>query len=315
MRIVSFILCWIVFASIGCAEKSPPGSTYEPSDEPTPTAKLEEPKVTAPPLGDPTVPEPGVRLFETMLKRGDSPMKLWIYLPAELPQGKMPCVLIAPAGTPLFVGMGLAEGDRAEHLPYVKAGFAVVSYELDGPANLEQASDAEIIAAATKFQQAHAGLDNAKAALDYALEQVPEIDPDRLYAVGHSSAATLALLVASQEPRIDACVAFAPVTNVYGRLQKAIPELDKAMPGFEKFIRWSSPNTHVKELTCPLLLFHAKDDNAVKIDESTTLAEQLKATNPNVKLITVPTGGHYESMLNLGIPQAIDWLKNLPKKE
>src|SRR5579871_2614816 len=75
---------------------------------------------------------PGVSFTEVMLPR-PKPARLWIYLPSPPPAGKLPCVVIAPSGSALFSGMKLQDGDRAEHLPYVRAGFAVIAYDIDGP--------------------------------------------------------------------------------------------------------------------------------------------------------------------------------------
>src|SRR6185369_9853980 len=115
--------------------------------------------------------------------------------------------------------MYLAEDDRAEHLPYVRAGFAVVAYEIDGPIrNPDKATDAQIIAAAKAYKNSQAGLANAKMALDFAIDKIPSLDSDRIYTAGHSSAGTLALLVASHDQRIKGCAAFAPVTDVPKRI-------------------------------------------------------------------------------------------------
>ena len=124
--------------------------------------------------------------------RAGVPMELWVYLPNPLPAGKLPCVLIAPAGSRLFHGMSLDAGDRVEHLPYVRRGFAVVAYQLDGKMQ-DRPTDAQARDAIEKFSDAHAGIDNAAAAINYIDAKIPQIDPKRIYAVGHSSAGTLAL--------------------------------------------------------------------------------------------------------------------------
>ncbi len=256
----------------------------------------------------------GVYFQEATVTRNDVPMKVWIYLPEKAPKGKLPCVLIAPAGTPLIFGMALSEGDRMEHLPYVKAGFAVVSYELDGNIpNQQSATDAQIVAAANAFKNARAGQANAKAALDFALEKVPVIDPERIYTAGHSSAGTLALLVAGDDPRIKACVAYAPCTNVPRRLAQGIPSLTAQIPGFADYVKDSSPLTHAAKIKCPVFLFHARDDQNVMLSESQEYSNELKKTNSQVTFAVVNNGGHSESMIKQGIPQAIAWLKKLPK--
>jgi dipeptidyl aminopeptidase/acylaminoacyl peptidase len=253
----------------------------------------------------------GIQFQEATLQRDGVPMRVWYYQPAKA-TGKLAVVLVPPAGSTLFVGMDLGEGDRQEHYPYVEAGFAVASFEIDGHVpNLQRATDAALVRGAREFKAAHAGLDNAKTALEFLLAKVPQLDPQRVYIAGHSSAATLALLTAEYEPRIKACAAYAPVTDVPARLAQVIPSLEGPMPGFAEFIRFSSPSTHVEQLRCPVFLFHAQDDKNVPPSQSTDFAERLKRTNPQVTLVTNARGGHYESMIREGIPQGIRWFQQL----
>ncbi|HZO86870.1 MAG TPA: prolyl oligopeptidase family serine peptidase [Chthonomonadaceae bacterium] len=258
--------------------------------------------------------EPGIVVHEVSLPRGQRTSKVWIYLPEKPAAGKLPVVLIAPAGSRMFHGMALGEGDRPEHLPYVRAGFAVVAYEIDGNVG-DHPDEQEILAAARAFKSAEAGLANARAALNYALAKVPNLDPTRIYTAGHSSAATTSLLVAENEPRVQACIAYAPVCNVVKFLgDRVINMFDQRIPGFGDFINRTSPDTHIQKLRCPVFLFHADDDSVVSTEEVATFAEELKKTNPNVTFVQVPTGDHYESMIQQGIPKAIAWLKSLPAK-
>src|SRR5262249_45145154 len=155
--------------------------------------------------------------------------------------------------------MKLDTDDSKEHLPYVKAGMAVVAYALDGNLeNAEQPKDAEILAAAKAFKESDAGVLNARAALDYALAKVPSIDPKHIYAVGHSSAATVALVVAAKEPRIAGCVAFAPATNFGQRIPAALVNaLAAKIPEYRPFLGANSPLANAPKIKCPVLLFHA----------------------------------------------------------
>src|SRR5215470_7334182 len=100
-------------------------------------------------------------------------MQVWYYRPEQV-KGKLPLVLVPPAGSTLLAGMDLGDGDRKEHLPYVKAGFAVVSFQIDGAVR-ENAPDDLVLQGARKFKDAQAGLVNAKAALDFALAKVPNV--------------------------------------------------------------------------------------------------------------------------------------------
>ena len=212
----------------------------------------------------------------------------------------------------MFDGNSLGEESRAEHLPYVRAGYAVVAYEVDGE-QPEHATDQQVVASAQAFKDADAGIANARSAIDYALAKVPQVDPKDLYTTGHSSAATLSLLVAEYDPRIAACIAYAPVCDVPKHLgDKFLTAIDAVIPGYRDFMTLSSPNSHSEKLRCPLFLFHADDDSVVKTEDVDAFAALLKQTNSNVTYTKVPNGDHYESMINQGIPSAIEQLGKLP---
>jgi dipeptidyl aminopeptidase/acylaminoacyl peptidase len=261
-------------------------------------------------FGPGTAIKPGIRFREATLKRGNQPMKVWLYMP-EKAKGKVPLVIVPPAGSTLFAGMDLGDGDRVEQFPYAAAGFAVASFEIDG--HVPQGSpDPVVLEGAKRFRDAKAGLDNAKAALDHILAKEPNIDSERIYIAGHSSAGTLALLVAEHEPRIKACVAYAPVTDVEARLAPVIATLDHQIPGYRSFLHESAPKTHAAKLKCPVFLFYATDDSNVPPSQTTDFAAQLKATNSAVTVESVAHGGHYESMIRDGIPKGIAWLRKQP---
>ncbi len=278
-----------------------------------------------PEVGDGTQLEPGIEFHEVHLPGGGqvgNPMtmpghggKLWLYLPeGDHPPHSLPCILIAGAGSNLITGMTLGDGDRPEHLPYVRAGFAVLAYELDGmlpkPEPKDDAGFAPYIRA---FVDAEAGLVNMRVALAFATTRVPEIDPRRIYAVGHSSAATLALLVAENEPRIAACVAFAPVvevkTHIPAPAQAAVSQM---VPGADQLFTRFNPRTGESNIKCPLMIFVARDDPLAEQDGE--LAGRLVAMGKRVTMSTVQTGGHYAPMIKTGIPKAISWLKSLQQR-
>jgi dipeptidyl aminopeptidase/acylaminoacyl peptidase len=308
--ILRFLACFALALSFGGLV----GCRQEPAAKPfvKPAEQAAAP-VTFPELGPSRLIQPGIKFQEATLQRGALPMRVWYYQP-EKAADKLALVLVPPAGSTLIAGMDLSDGDRAEHYPYARAGFAVGSFEIDGHvANAERASDAVLLQGARQFRDARAGLDNARVALDFILAKVPQIDPKRVYIAGHSSAATLALLVAEHEPRIKACAAYAPCTDVENRLAQMIPTLENALPGYREFLRFSSPRTHADKLTCPVFLFHALDDKNVPARESTTFAALLKKHNQHVTLVTTATGGHYNSMVREGIPKGIAWLRQRQK--
>lgn len=235
--------------------------------------------------------------------RLDPAHRLWIYRPNHV-KGKRPLVLIAPAGSPLIYGMSLGQGDEPEHIPYARAGCIVVAYDLSGPYSEGKGSIGKSI---QEFIDAKMGIKDAQRALTYALQSIPEIDRRRVIAVGHSSAATLALQVTEADSRIQACVAYAPVVDVSVRVGQLVPKIERASPGFSAILSETSPADHADRIHVPLFLFHANDDENVPADPIRRLARSV----PKSKLVEVPSGGHYESMIKAGAPSAIQWLRSI----
>src|SRR5690242_13418003 len=139
---LAFVIC---FAAAGC--RGPSGTSVKPAG-------------SLPELAPARLIEPGVRAFDVTLP--DRGQRLWVYLPEPFPKSPTPCIFIAPAGSPLIYGMRLAEEDRPEHIPYARAGFAVVAYELSG-AVTNRSSDAEVIQGIRSFKDADGGLESARA--------------------------------------------------------------------------------------------------------------------------------------------------------
>jgi len=255
----------------------------------------------------------GVRRWTTKITRADGSTTLWIYLPDPLPADKLPCVFVAPAGSPLVVGNDLGEGAEPEHIPYAQAGMAVVAYSISGgvPDNPDNRTFEE---GARVYMKNHAGLTDSKAAIDYAVANLKEIDSARLYTAGHSSAGTLALLTAEFDPRIAACLSYAGVPDIIAfQSRDGINALDEQIDGFRAFLQRASPITNVAKLKCPIFLFHADDDSVVNTAAIDVFYDALRKTNDNVTYIKVPSGDHYQSMIDEGIPKGIAWLKGLNK--
>lgn len=249
----------------------------------------------------------GVYVHETTLPReGWSPMTVWVYLPRPRSRA-LPCIVIAAAGS--ILGMELAAGDRPEHIPYVKHGFATVAYSVDG-AIAADAGRAEQKRAMKARVHARGGISNAAQALDYATRALGVCDPARIYAVGHSSAGMVALLFGATDPRIKAVVAYSPVTDPLRRFALA-DRLRFRMgnkPLYE-FLERCAVLPHAKTLRAkPVFLFHALDDSLVLPEQSERLMAAMKPAHPASQRVTVKGGGHYDSMLEKGIPLGIDWL-------
>jgi dipeptidyl aminopeptidase/acylaminoacyl peptidase len=256
---------------------------------------------------------PNVLMYEVNLPSSRGTSKVRVYLPNPLPTGRIPCVFVAPAGTPLIYGNALGpfgEGDEKEQIPYAQAGFAVVAYSIDGDVK-DPNNDADVMAGMRAFRRANGGIENTREAIDYAVAHVPDVDPKRLYVAGHSSAATLAIQAAENDSRIAACAAYAPATHFKDRFGGKLDSLELVEPGITDFLASISPVANVEKLRCPLFLFHADDDSNVPLEDNQKFADAARRTNHNVTFVRVPSGGHYQSMIDEGIPRAIEWFNAL----
>ncbi|MGC4046367.1 MAG: alpha/beta fold hydrolase [Armatimonas sp.] len=259
--------------------------------------------------------EPGIQFAEVPLPRTDGrKSKLWVYLPEKRPANqKLPCVLIAGAGSSLFWGMGLGDGDRPEHLPYVREGFAVVAYELDGAVS-EKQGNKEVIQGAKDFQHARFGIINAQVAMQYATTRLP-VDPKRVYVAGHSSAATLALQIATSDLKgISACIAYAPCVDLKTRIGEPIRQVDRFVPGIESNLLALSPDQNVMRIRMPTFVFHARDDSNLPFAVTEHYARALQVQNPLNAFVAADSGDHYDSMIEKGVPAGIRWLKGIDAK-
>lgn len=285
----------------------------------TSACSREEPEAERVPMSFPPRPvatllAKQVQHFDVVLK-GEGPgqtMRLWVYLPpGNHAATSLPCVLIAPAGSNLIAGMNLGEGDRSEHLPYASAGFAVVAYELDG-ALPEYAKPDQEVAAIKGYLASKGGVLNAQTAIDYVTERMPEIDPNRFYAAGHSSAGTVALVLAASEPRVKGAVAYAPVVSLRAFLGPDMAKsLVKSVPKAATFLDYGSPDQRIADLTTPVMLFVARDDNTVAPQRVIDFAKALEDSGKAAELVVVDEGGHYDAMIREGIPRGIAWLKKI----
>jgi len=301
----------------------PPVASAQAS-EPFPLEAVKVPAFPELPVPQ-TVPQTQVAMYQVELGAANpgstqpaARMQLRLYLPpGEHAARSLGCVLVGPAGTNLLTGNSLDDPNyHDETLPYALAGYVAVTYSLDGPlpAGSDGSNTQDLAKAYRGFSTAHAGLANSRTALEFVLARLPMVDPGRIFAAGHSSAGTLALLFAGHEPRLKGCMAYAPAVDVAKRLGPIVRLLSMGnqFPGIVDFVTRSSPRTHLALIKCPVFLFWAADDQNVDPSDLQLFAADLGKIRQGVVTRTVPAGGHYESMINPGIPSAIDWLRTLP---
>ena len=256
--------------------------------------------------------EDGVR-FGTLDLEGSRQLR--VYLPAGDPAtGSLDAVLIAPAGTNLLTGSLLDDGDyHDECLPYAEAGMVVVHYSIDGDLPLEDDEDTDAQTAAFKaFRNAHAGVVNGRDALEFTIARLPEVNPGRIFAAGHSSAGTLALLLGEHEPRLAGVVAYAPGYDLEKSFEDlvAVPLVEFIYPDLKNFVKRSSPKTHIARMNPPVFLFHAAGDMTVEVESSREAADALRALGKDVTYKEVEGGSHYAPMIARGIPAGIEWIQS-----
>lgn len=230
---------------------------------------------------------------------------VWLYYPNPMPEGPMSLIVVPPAGGTFVSAPSLSAADQPEHIPYVRAGHAVVSFSIRGELGRLETEDDDIVA----FINGRAGVDDAMFALDTALSRL-NVDDDHIYAAGHSSAGTLALILALEDKRIDGVIAYAAATDLVAHFGDDL--IDEVTAGydldFRGFIEWSSPLERVDEYALPMFLFMARHDP--KMD----LADYLYfigSTGAQAKVFSEVVDGsdHYQTMIDSGIPKAMQWIE------
>ncbi|MEO5730035.1 MAG: prolyl oligopeptidase family serine peptidase [Byssovorax sp.] len=248
------------------------------------------------------------RLRKFVVSSGPAPRReVWVYAPEKPGNRPLGLVLIAPAGGNFISAPGLGDSDKPEHLPYVEAGFAVVSYSIDGVV-ADDANDADFMAGARAYQASRGGIDNAVAALSLALEVLPSINREKIYAAGHSSSGSLALLVAAHDERIRGVVAYAPAPDLRAFVGANAEKLRRYLPDLPSFLSSISPIEHASELRVPIFLFHARDDGVISVQETAAYVKALRDAGAKLEFVETETGGHRNSMISRGIPGAVRWM-------
>ena len=219
-----------------------------------------------------------------------------------------PCVFVAPDDSPCYYGKPLLPYNHKENLPYARAGLVVVAYSVDGAVH-DRFNSNQLVNGIHAFQAAHCGVDSEKAAVDYALANLPEVDPKRLYVAGHSSGGTMSLMAASSDRRLAGALAYAPACNIRQRVNALGTMLMSArVPGFAAFLDTCSPINHASAIRCPVFLYHADDDSNVSVSDVTAFVDKLHKTNAKITYSRVAIGGHKKSYVRDGIPKGIAWI-------
>ncbi|WP_417385453.1 prolyl oligopeptidase family serine peptidase [Gimesia sp.] len=250
------------------------------------------------------------------------PQKFRVYLPPDIPENtQVPCVLVPPAGATMLTGMDIDLNDTsldAEHEPYIKAGFAVITFSIDGPiGDIQQTTDNQFVNSHMQFRESRAGVINCVNAFHQVIETVPNIDRKNIFIAGHSSAATLSLLFAEyfskvfqgSSLKLKGCLAYAPATDSKSFLKENLPIFKRIIPDVEQFIKISSPSNYSEKIDCPVFLFHSTGDRVTSYTDTAAFTAQLQKQGIDVEFSTSNGADHYQTMIDFGIPRGISWIQ------
>lgn len=153
----------------------------------------------------------------------------------------------------------------------------------------------------------------------------PEVDQDRIGALGFSEGAVVSLLLAAYDPdRIKTVVAYYPITDFpywyAGERSGLSPRLlfelarwqlrvDSGAPNddeLQKSLRLASPYYMAEYIRAPVLLIHGAQDTLAFPEESERMAERLTSFGDTNKVLIIPGGGR---LFNFHQPQqaAVAW--------
>jgi predicted esterase len=85
--------------------------------------------------------------------------------------------------------------------------------------------------------------------------------------------------------------------------------MSKFLPNFNTYLVTGSPITHISKLRCPVFIAHAKNDDNEPFQATKDYVEALRKAGGKVNFLELEREGHYQPLLNAGIPKALDWLK------
>ena len=133
------------------------------------------------------------------------------------------------------------------------------------------------------------------AAIDWMAKR-PLVDRRRIALVGASMGGQVALLAAAHKPNIAAVAAYFPPTDLM-RWYKAVPEMRDYLDDLcgPEGLPVRSPILRVAQIDVPVLLIHGDKDENVPVDQTTAMAEALKAHGKDVETVILPGATHYFS--------------------
>jgi dipeptidyl aminopeptidase/acylaminoacyl peptidase len=250
-----------------------------------------------------------------LLKHGPSPQAAPAKMPAPrgarkvtypAPKGPSLAFLAVPPGAGphpgiLFAhgGWALDDGDFESARPFLDAGFAVIAPVWRG----ESGNPGD-------FEMFYGEVDDADAALKYLANQ-PGVDVERLYATGHSSGGTLALLLAESSPLLKKVAVCGACPDLRGAVESnRAPIYDETPFQWHSAIETDlrSPARHLKDLNCPAVLFFGQKDDENYVKQTKAMLADAERLGKSVKAEVLPGTDHF-SAWRKAVPKMIAFFK------
>ncbi len=73
--------------------------------------------------------------------------------------------------------------------------------------------------------------------------------------------------------------------------------------GIAEFVKLTSPMNQVNKFRNPVFVFHARDDSNVPFADAEKFVSQMKAAGKAIAFEQVPTGDHYQPMIDPAFPK------------
>lgn len=144
-----------------------------------------------------------------------------------------------------------------------------------------------------QYQMFYGELDDLKAALEY-LKQLPYVDPNRIYLIGHSTGGTTVLLANEYIDGFRAAFSFGGVPDLKMRIKAgpmsvAIPFNQKN----DKEFALRSPRTYITSIKSPTFYFEGEEDSYF-LPQFRELNQIAQDKDIPFKAYNIKTGNHFD---------------------
>jgi dienelactone hydrolase len=193
---------------------------------------------------------------------------------------------------------------------FVENGFAVMIYDTSRYSFSTRPQDEW--ACVMEFMQSEGGMHFARNAINLLAARAVMVDMNRLYAVGHGGAGTMALNLAANDKRIRAVATLSPMCDLVKQLGRPMADVEAKLKlkGVGDFAVRNSPINRVKDLKCPVLVL-SDPRSGTGIGDDTAFVAAMKAAGNTVAVDSIKPEEGKAFLREVLAPQVAKWLKSL----